>query len=588
MNKKSISNYISKYTIFEIVVILCLFVNILHTHQEIMHFSRLHHAIYPSSHLCFLLFEGFSIYFLSFIIPKRRHSLFLFLYFISTIVLWINVAYSRYFDTYMPLTLYGEFNNLKGLQANIIDAFEWSDLYFVVTSIITIAAYRMLGKTPKPKHGYCLAVIFASLLMVTFSSHYHSVKKDRDHLVEHFKELNDNRSVWDIMIDRRRMMENTEPKISASYYGIGLTLFLNGMNSLFKTERLYFSEEEIKTIEKYLKSSEYPLPKDSVKNLIFILVESMSSYPINKSFGGIELTPNINKLLTDSYYNPTMISEAKLGESSDGQFIYLTGLLPLKNSVTINEIGANTITTFVSLAKDKYPNLHSQMTIPTEKNSWSQESMCRKYGIDTLFSKENFPKEVKEDWMNDQQLFEYATYNDQHLKSPFISIILTSSMHSPYIKSYEKYDIKYPADFSSELKHYLDNVHYMDKYLGKYLESLKQYSWYDLCTIIITADHKPNGPKLNTKDEKQFASIPLIVKHPSKNLCGITDHHSISQTSLFPTILDILHVQPEWHGIDQSIFMPESIRMTPYEQNRMNHKQIESDFFINKLISDEN
>ena len=581
MNRNNISHYISKYTIFEILVILCLFVNILHTHQEIMHFSRLHHAIYPSSHLCFLLFEGFSIYFLSFIAPKCRHHLLLFLYFIATIILWINVAYSRYFDTYMPLTLYGEFNNLKGLQANIIDAFEWSDFYFVATSIIAIMAYRMFGKTPKPKYGYCLAVIFASLLMTTFTSHYHSVKKDHDHLVEHFKELNDQRTVWDIMVDRRRMMENTEPKISANYYGIGLTLFLNGMNSLFKTERFHFTDEEIKTIEKYMNSSEYPLPKDSVKNLILILVEALSSYPINKSFGGIELTPNINKLLSEAYYNPNMVSEAKLGESSDGQFIYLTGLLPLKNSVTVNEISANTITTFVSLAKEKYPDLHSQMTIPTEKDSWSQESMCRKYGIDTLFSKENFPQEVKEDWMNDQQLFEYATYNDRHLKSHFISIILTSSMHSPYIKSYEKYDIKYPTDFSSELKHYLDNVHYMDKYLGKYLESLKEYPWYDQCTVIITADHKPNGPKLNCNDHSIFAYLPIIIINPTSNYQGI-DNHTVAQSSLFPTIIDLYHISTEWRGVGQSLLMPDSISKKPFEQKKMTLQQKTSDYIIDK------
>ena len=575
MNRNSISSYISKYTIFEIVVILCLFVNILHTHQEIMHFSRLHHAIYPSSHLCFLLFEGFSIYFLSFIIPKRRHHLLLFFYFIATIVLWINVAYSRYFDTYMPLTLYGELNNLKGLQANIIDAFEWSDFYFVITSIIAIIAYRIFGKTPKPKYGYYLAVIFACLLMISFTIHYNSVKKDHDHLVEHFKELNDQRTVWDIMIDRRRMMENTEPKISASYYGIGLTLVINGMNSLFKTERFRFTDKEINTIEKYMKPSEYQLPKDSVKNLILILVESLSSYPINKSFGGVEITPNINKLLSEAYYNPNMVSEALLGESSDGQFIYLTGLLPLKNSVTINEISAKSITTFVSLAKEKYPDLYSQMTIPTEKDSWSQESMCRKYGIDTLFSKENYPKEVKEDWMNDQQLFEFAAYNDHYLKPPFVSIILTSSMHSPYINSYEKYNIKYPTNFSSELRHYLDNVHYMDKYLGKYLETLKQYPWYDECAVIITSDHKPNGPKLNCKNINSFTNIPLVILHSQK-----VDKHPINQTTLFPTILDLFHIQSEWKGVGQSIFMPNSTKETTREKNRNNEQNNISNYII--------
>ena len=268
MNKFNISIYLSKYSIFEFVVILCLFVNILHAHQEIMHFTNLHHAIYPLSHLCFLLFEGFSLYFLSFIIPKHRHNLLIILYFIATIILWINVAYSRYFDTYMPLTLYGEFNNLKGLQANIIDVFEWSDLYFIVTSLVAIAAFRIFGKTNKPKHCYLTPAFFSGMLTITFAMHYHSVKKDHDHLIEHFKELNDHRSVWNIMTDRRRMMENTEPKISAYYYGIGFTLFMNAMNNLFKTKRFHFTEEEIDTIEKYIKPSKYPLLEDTTQNIL--------------------------------------------------------------------------------------------------------------------------------------------------------------------------------------------------------------------------------------------------------------------------------------------------------------------------------
>lgn len=61
------------------------------------------------------------------------------------------------------------------------------------------------------------------------------------------------------------------------------------------------------------------------KNLVLIIVESLCSYLINKTYGGVELTPNINKLIKKAYYNPNMLSQTMYGESSDGQFIYLTG-----------------------------------------------------------------------------------------------------------------------------------------------------------------------------------------------------------------------------------------------------------------------
>jgi len=565
--------------IYEITLIVCIFSNIIHTHQVIMHLPKMHYVIYPTSHVFFLLLEGLSIYYIAFIVPKKREALLLFLYFIYSIILWINVAYSRYFDTYMPLTLYGEFNNLNGLLPNIIDAFEWNDLFFVITGSLVITTYFICKDEKKTKLEKILPIAIGVVLFISFTHYFYSIKKDHDHLAEHFKDLNDQRSIWETMMDRRRMMENTASKTSAFYHGIGLTLFINCIEKMFRTEKIKFSEKEHNIIKKYMYASHYNTPQDTTKNLILIIVESLSSYPINKSFGGIELTPNINKLITKSYYNPNMSSETLLGESSDGQFIYLTGLLPLKNGVTINEIRAQQITTFISIAKKQYPNLHSQMTIPTEKDSWSQEAMCKKYGIDSLFSKEGYPSKIREEWLNDKQLFEYASMKDKSLKPPFVSLILTSSTHSPYIKSYENYHIQYPANYSTELKHYLNNIHYMDKYIGQYLRSLKQYSWFDQCTIIITADHKPNGNKLNCHNANLFTKIPLIIIHPSQNIGN--EICSINQSSVFPTILDLYHIDTNWKGVGQSIFMPKHIIESAYEVKRIEHKQIISNYLLN-------
>lgn len=574
----TIKSFLNKYILYEVTIILCLFANIIYTHSVVMDLWKWYYIIYPTSHICFFLFEGFSIYFLSFLFPKKRQVLLLTLYFIATLALWINVGYSRYFDTYMPLSLYTEFNNLNGLLPNIKDAIETSDLFFLITSVIAFFAYKRLGKSSKPQYGFLLPGICLSLLLGTFIIHFQSVKKDHDHLAEHFQELNDKRTIWDTMVERRQMMEHTMTKTGVNYYGIGLSLLFNGMEKVFHTERFHFTDKELHAINKYMYASSYTLPNDTAKNLIFILVESLSSYPINKSFGGVEITPNINKLLSTAYYNPNMESQALLGESSDGQFIYLTGLLPLKNGVTINEISADSITSFISLAKEQMPNLHSQMTIPTEKDNWSQETMCLKYGITKLYSKELYSKEVQEDWLNDKQLFELAADNDHFLRPPFISIILTSSTHSPYNKSYENYSINYPKDFSPELKHYLNNIHYMDKCLGKYIQSIKQYQWYNKCTIIITADHKPNGPKLNTKYSNQFNKIPIIIVNSSIRK-GV-DHKVVGQSSLFPTILDILSIKSKWRGIGQSLLMPDTIKNSTYEKKRIENRYKISNYVI--------
>lgn len=218
------------------------------------------------------------------------------------------------------------------------------------------------------------------------------------------------------------------------------------------------------------------------------------------------------------------------------------------------------------------------MIIPTEKDNWSQDAMCNKYGITKLYSKELYTQKAQEDWLNDSQLFEFAADTDHSLVSPFISIILTSSTHSPYNKSYERYSIEYPKDFSPELKHYLNNIHYMDKYLGKYIQSIKKYQWYSKCTIIITADHKPNGPKLNTKYNNQFNKIPVIIINP--NITKRVDYKDIEQSSLFPTILDLFCIESKWRGIGQSIFMPDTIKENTHEKERIKNQYNISNYII--------
>ena len=499
---------------------------------------------------------------------------------VTTLILQINVAYSRYFETYMPLSLYDEFNNLNGLAPNIKDAFEINDIIFIFTIIIVSITYRLTNKYIVNKNSLIFTLLFTFTTVAAFFFHYKSIKGEHKHYIEHFKDLNDQRTIWDIMIDKRKMLENNMPKTCVFYYGIGLSLFMNILEEVFDTEKYHFTDSETVDIKKHMYPETYYLQSDTVQNLILIIVESLSSWPINKSFSGIEITPNINKILSNSLYFPKMFSETLLGESSDGQFIYLTGLLPLKNYVTINEIRSSKIESFIRILKRQKTNLYCQMIIPTNNDAWSQKSMCQKYGIDTLFSKEDYNKKTDDEWLNDKELFEFASEKGTRLSSPFIYIILTSSMHSPYNKSFEECDIQYPKDFTPEQKHYLNNVHYMDKYLGEYLNTLKEQYLFNQSTIIITSDHKPNAPKLNANIKANYEFIPLIIINGPK--CNIIPNTSsmIFQTSLFPSILDMYDVNSKWRGVGKSIFMPDTIRKSTFEKERQKKEHIISEYIL--------
>ena len=194
--------YFCAYLLFEIIWLLCIFVITTYTHMEVMNLPSWYSVFYPQHHVFFFLLEGYSLYFMSFIFPAKRHILLLFMYFYVMIIMWVNVGYSRYFDAYMPFSLYTEFNNLNGLLPNIKDAVEKSDFVFVVCGFIVIFAYYFWGRRAKLRSSSVLPSISLALLLLSFLMYFKSIKDEHNFLEKHFVELNDKRTIWDTMVNR--------------------------------------------------------------------------------------------------------------------------------------------------------------------------------------------------------------------------------------------------------------------------------------------------------------------------------------------------------------------------------------------------
>jgi len=194
-------------------------------------------------------------------------------------MVWVNVGYSRYFDTYLPYSLYGAFGNLGGLSRNVMDAIERSDCWLGITSLCVIISYICLGKGKEracPLFPFAVTFIFS---MIFFIPYVKGVMKEQRRLREHFVELNDHRSVWNIMWNSFEGAKATSRKEAVFHHGLGVDGILEMSVDL---ERKEIPSELIPFVRKNA-VPRYPL---SHRNLIVILVESLSSYPIGKCWGG--------------------------------------------------------------------------------------------------------------------------------------------------------------------------------------------------------------------------------------------------------------------------------------------------------------
>lgn len=154
-----------------------------------------------------------------------------------------------------------------------------------------------------------------------------------------------------------------------------------------------------------------------------------------------------------------------------------------------------------------------------------------------------------------------------------------SDPHSPYMPPKEKYVEMFERDFSGKglvknytiyghevpisteviykLKNLYDSeIRYLDLYLGRLFEELKNENLYKNTIIILTADHGECLGEHQVFDHNTLYNctikVPLIVRIPGKS--SRTIEQPVSTIDVFPTVFDLLNISVERPVRGQSLF----------------------------------
>ena len=284
------------------------------------------------------------------------------------------------------------------------------------------------------------------------------------------------------------------------------------------------------------------------KNVVFILVESYMSFTSDMKVCGREVTPFLNSLKRDSsvYYNGLMHENVTIGESSDGQFIYMSGLLPLRSVITVSKARNATL-----LGLPKMLSRESRMVIPTVTSMWNQDEMCRQYGFDHLYASNDYGNGGIKN-LSDKQVFQLAMQKDENSHQPFFSAILTMSMHQPYTDLTDSTFLINDSSIPYDLACYLNVCHYTDHQIEKYFEHLKCTGLYNNSIIVIAADH----PVHNTDFGGVSKNLPLYIVNISSEIRSMMWNDECYQIDVYTTLLDLLGVESDWYGLGQSLLSP--------------------------------
>ena len=242
------------------------------------------------------------------------------------------------------------------------------------------------------------------------------------------------------------------------------------------------------------------------KNVILLQLESMQNFVVGKSINGKEITPNINKFLSENIKIDNMIIQS-YSTTADSEHSAMTSLYPLENGMAFAQYSGNKYNDIFEIYKKK--DYHTVYMHGNEGTFWNRQNVYNVLQVDDLDFIDSFEpdSELINNWISDESLYRQAVEKLKSVDGPFFSSIVASSSHTGFDlpgleKKYDKVSIDVGEYKDTYFGNYLEAVNYADYAFGKFIERLKQENLYDDTVIFIFGDHY--GMQMHNEEMLKF------------------------------------------------------------------------------------
>ncbi|WPS86052.1 LTA synthase family protein [Brevibacillus halotolerans] len=334
------------------------------------------------------------------------------------------------------------------------------------------------------------------------------------------------------------------------------------VNSFLKDQKVpVWNEEYIARIKELKAEREKQQPKQLFgaakgKNVMVIQMEAFQNFLLHKKINGVEITPNLNALIKESYYFPHFFQQVGQGNTSDAEFISNTSIYPVGTSPMSVSFGEREIPSLPRMLKEQG---YASMTFHVNKvDFWNRDVMYPGLGFDKYYDTDFFGYDdivglgPSDEILFNKTLGVLEEYQKQN--RPFYSQIITLSGHHPFVIPQEKNTLALPPAWEgTNVGNYMQAQHYVDKQLGDLFAKMKQNGLWDNTVIVLYGDHygitqddqgKDGKPIIESLtghvyDKVDAFTVPLIVKVPG-NETGKTMENMGGQVDIMPTIANLV------------------------------------------------
>lgn len=467
---------------------------------------------------------------------------------IGMVTLWCT-AQLLYIPTYHDLMPFGSFVLVENvgptLLSSVAGALSPRLLEVLLPPALLLIAYRIWFRDSlnryNPTISTRLLAAGTGLLIFAFirlaSTYAHQIVDENPSYADQL------RNDYAIMWTRQGDYLNLNGAVAYALY--------SAHNAVFAHKRLSDSERE--QISRYLANrphyTDNRFAAGDRPNVVLLVVESLNAWVIDLRIDNREVTPTLNALCRDSanIVALKMKTQVRNGRSSDGIFIYNTGLLPLPVQAVANTYPDGNYPTLLR-ALDGYSSFYACCDEPS---LWNVENMAANYGFQHFYGRAQIANDIKaNNYRVDYTLLQHATRHIQEQTQPYLALIHTAGMHSPYNTALSDTSwIQRSNAYTPDVRCYLERAHLFDRALAHFLTRI------DRGTLLIIAsdhteyvDHSPIGRR--SLDPEGDNGVLIIRGTPY----GRTIDLPFGQIDLYPTLLDLLGANRyEWKGLGHSL-----------------------------------
>ena len=517
--------------------------------------------------LSFLLFVyGIALFIKS---TKRRNIYILAISLLTSIVMFSNAVFYRFFNDFITLPLLFQTSNFNDLSSSITANLNITDVFFFADVVVVFLAIRLLPKagettTQNSKVGRKLYFIMAATIMML---NLGLAETQRPQLLTR-------------TFDRELLVKN----IGAYNYHI-YDVFIQSKSH---AQRALADGSELVEVENY-SNANYAAPDPEMfgvaedRNIIAVSLESLQSFVINEEMDGHVITPFLNELTKDSdtFYFSDFYQQTGLGKTSDSEFLLETSLYPRNGSAVFFTHSGNT---YNSLSKSLGENGYFTNVMHANNSSfWNRDIMYNALDIEKFYDVNSYTIDEGEavNWgMKDIPFVKQSVDLMAEMPQPFYSRLITLTNHYPFVLDEEDKLIPEYTSNSRTLNNYFQAVRYMDEAIKILFEDLKEKGLYDNSIIVMYGDHygiSENHNKamsmyldkeITAFDNAKLQKVPLFVHIPGSEKGGVIDDVA-GQLDLRPTLLHLMGIDTKGDmQLGSDVFSPDHEEFVVFRDGR--------------------